>query len=119
MHVISSNLHSVMNSLYAKASLLEKVHYHDLEELAEILSQEKNEGLREEVRKNALKHGMYEIDDHSGTNITVQIFDCEKIDPHYLPKEIDWVKSPGELCPLILVMDYAFGEQAYETMDEY
>jgi hypothetical protein len=118
VHVISSNLHSVMNSLYAKAALHEKVHYHDLEELAEILSQEKNGPLREEVRKYALKNGMYEIDDHSGTNISVQIFDCENIDPHYLPKEIDWVKSPDKLCPLILVMDYAFGEQAYETMDE-
>ena len=51
----------------------------------------------------------------SGTNIDVQIFDTAKI---------DWAKSSfpkaniGDKKPVLIVMDYAFGEQAYETIDE-
>jgi hypothetical protein len=57
------------------------------------------------------------IEDTSGTNIDVQIFDTSKIDF----SKID-IKANEEFLksekPVILVMDYAFGEQAYETIDE-
>lgn len=117
VHIISSNLHSVMNTFYAKAALREKTTFDDLEELAEKLSHEGNQALRKQVRDYALKNGMYELDDHSGTNISVQIFDMEHVDRTMLPREILW-KESEEPIPLIIVMDYAFGEQAYETMDE-
>jgi hypothetical protein len=56
------------------------------------------------------------IDDKSGTNIDVQVIDTAKVDFKYnstltSPKE-------AENSPVIIVMDYAFGEQAYETIDE-
>ena len=63
----------------------------------------------------ALKHGMIALDDTSGTNIGVQIFDLEKMDVQLLPKKSG--PNAYKTTPLIIVMDYAFGEQAYETLD--
>jgi hypothetical protein len=60
---------------------------------------------------------MYQLEDTSGMNISVQIFDTEKITTFPPEIKIDKEKIKTEK-PVILVMDYAFGEQAYETMDE-
>ena len=54
------------------------------------------------------------IKDSSGTNIDVQIFDSSKID--FSHTEINRETSTSD--PVVIVMDYAFGEQAYETIDE-
>lgn len=118
-HVISANLHSVMNSLYAKAALKKRRKSQSLDDLAEALSQPKNDVLRTEVIAYARRHGMTQIDDVSGTNISVQIIDTGRLPVQELPAEIDidadYVQKEK---PVILVMDYAFGEQAYEIMDE-
>ena len=53
----------------------------------------------------------------SGTYIDVQIFDTAKIDFSKTDIEVS-KKSEDSEKPVIFVMDYAFGEQAYETMDE-
>jgi hypothetical protein len=55
------------------------------------------------------------IKDDSGTNINVQVIDTEKIDFDLTTYSI---KNSNKEKPVIIVMDYAFGEQAYETMDE-
>jgi hypothetical protein len=118
VHLISANLHSVMNILYAKAALKSKIKGRSLEDIAELLSNDENESWRDLVHNFALKNGMVEIDDISGTNITVQIFDCKKIDKSQIPSELTWQEKDDNSCPILIVMDYAFGEQAYETMDE-
>jgi hypothetical protein len=56
------------------------------------------------------------ITDASGTNIDVQIFDTDKLNDSSLYNGT--IESSIETKPVIMVMDYAFGEQAYETMDE-
>lgn len=109
-HIISSNLHSVMNCFYAKAAL--KKNNHSFEELTERLSKDSN--LAKQVHAYALKAGMVELHDKSGTNVSVQIFDCSKINQKDLPVEIPQLNKDA----VIVVMDYAFGEQAYECMDE-
>lgn len=119
LHIISANLHSVMNSLFAKVALEGKVQFDSLESLAGKLSMDSNKSLRNQVKNYALKNGMYELDDHSGTNISVQLFDTTQIDCTKLPTEIQWQSEQIETeQPVLLVMDYAFGEQAFETMDE-
>ncbi len=119
LHIISANLHSVMNSLYAKAALGKKIKYSSLEDLANQLSLEKNKKLEKQIQAFASKNGMTQIADASGTNIETQLFDTAKIDLSLLPKELKWTKSKIlKEKPVILVMDYAFGEQAFETMDE-
>lgn len=117
IHIISANLHSVMNSLYAPHIF--KTKKKSLEEIARDLSLPENDSLRKKVVAYARKKGMYELEDNSGTNITVQIFDTSQIALQNLSTEIKWdVNYLENQKPLILVMDYAFGEQAYETLDE-
>lgn len=119
LHIISANQHSVMNSFFAKAALYKQLHKEELEEYALELSLSENGTLRNTVTDYALRNGMLQVDDTSGTNISVQIFDTARIDPAMLPEEIQWDADYVEATkPVILVMDYAFGEQAYETMDE-
>lgn len=115
IHIISANMHSVMNSLFARAALVKESKGKTNLELYEVLSDSNNNELREKVEKMAFNSGMTFIEDTSGANINVQIFDTEN-----LPSEIynPAGEAPAEGRPVIVVMDYAFGEQAYETMDE-
>ncbi len=116
IHIISANLHSVMNTLYAHKVLNSKSQFGSIEDIAEELSKSGNKAKRELVRKYALKNGMVELHDNNGTNISVQIFDCSKIDAKSLAPEIGTVSNLDK--KVIIVMDYAFGQQAFETMDE-
>ncbi|GAB4416033.1 MAG: hypothetical protein OHK0039_25100 [Bacteroidia bacterium] len=120
LHLISANLHSVMNTLFAFPALRKLPNLPDrLEDLALLLSRPENQTLRERVSEYAGRHGMYRLDDPSGTNISVQIFDTLHLHNDRMPPEVshDLAYIRREK-PVLIVMDYAFGEQAYETMDE-
>ena len=117
IHVISANMHSVMNSLFVPQALKTKGTKKDVYDVYETLGKKENEALRNKVSKTALQHGMIYIKDSSGTNIDVQIFDTEKID--FSKSDINFGESfSASEKPVLFVMDYAFGEQAYETIDE-
>ncbi|MFZ9002818.1 MAG: DUF6909 family protein [Robiginitalea sp.] len=116
IHIISSNMHSVQNSLYAQNALKKEFPKGGLLEIYETLSQAKNQKLQDKVSGMARKNGMIEIDDTSGANIDVQIFDLARVTGDVCCYEIPGV--PDHEKPVILVMDYAFGEQAYECIDE-
>lgn len=105
IHIISSNMHSVLNVLYAKRALNYKKE--DDFELYRQLSNDKELKNRKKVLAYAIKHGLIEVNDSSGANIDVQIIDTNFTSTQEKDK-----------APVIVVMDYAFGEQAYETMDE-
>ena len=115
IHIISANMHSVMNSIFATHVLEPKFKGKSDFDIFEELSKQGANDVRDKVEEFAIKHGMISLPDQSGTNIDVQIFDTSKI---------DWIKSAfpnakvGKENPVIIVMDYAFGEQAYETIDE-
>lgn len=116
IHVVSANLHSVMNSFYA-VSCIQKKKKLDFDTLIKKLSID--DKLSKRVHEYALKNGMTEIFDKTGTNIGVQVFDCSKLDVDTLPDSIRNGKKPkGMKKKVIVLMDYAFGEQAYECMDE-
>ena len=114
IHIISANLHSVMNTLHAPKALKTLCAKHDIFTVYDHLSKGENEFLRNKVKQTALKEGMIYIQDTSGTNIDVQIFDTSKID--FSNSETATKLSSNE--SVLIVMDYAFGEQAYETIDE-
>lgn len=116
IHIISANMHSVMNCLYGQAAI-PTFNNKSFLNIAEDLSDPSSTNLRQKVKKHALKNGMVEINDVFGTNIPIQIFDTSVIKADTLTEEITFVKPQSEY-PVIVVMDYAFGEQAYETMDE-
>jgi len=117
IHIISANMHSVMNSIFAPQSLKSLLAKKDIFQIYQDLSHKDNEALRNKVEKQALQNGMIYIPDTSGTNIDVQIFDISKTDIKTMDLKAnkDFISTEK---PIILVMDYAFGEQAYETMDE-
>ena len=111
IHIISANMHSVMNTLYSPLALTTEFKKHTAMEIYEMLSDSENSLLRKKVMKYASENGLIYIKDTSGTNINVQIIDTAKL-PTNLSVEANEDK------PVIIVMDYAFGEQAFETMDE-
>ncbi|MFK7813228.1 MAG: hypothetical protein AB8B59_12080 [Maribacter sp.] len=117
IHIISANMHSVMNSLFARKALAKEFPESDSLEIYEALSSSGNQALRNKVETMAIKNGMISIDDVSGTNIDVQVFDMAKIGKGACCYELD-ERLPDNQKPVIFVMDYAFGEQAYETIDE-
>jgi len=114
LHIISANMHSVMNTLYTPSALKTELKKKKPLEIYEALSNSENGDLRSKVMKAALDNGMTFLEDKSGTNIDVQIFDTAKLNGKYGA----WDIKTEEEAPVIIVMDYAFGEQAYETMDE-
>ena len=118
IHIISANMHSVMNTIYAPKAIKALMVKKDIFEVYEALSNDENETLRNKVTTEALKNGMLYIEDTSGTNINVQIFDTSTIDFSFSDLNIDFEYIKSEK-PVIFVMDYAFGEQAYETIDEF
>ena len=117
IHIISANMHSVMNTLYAFNALKPNSQKQDIFTVYQSLSKNENKLLRNKVTKEALQKGMIYIEDTSGTNIDVQIFDTTKFDTSKMDIKISET-SLKQNKPVILVMDYAFGEQAYETIDE-
>lgn len=115
IHIISANMHSVMNSIFAKKVLKTTFKGKSDFEIFEELSKSTANGSRSKVEEEAIKQGMISLPETVGTNIDVQIFDTAKI---------DWATSAfpeayfPDQKPVLIVMDYAFGEQAYETVDE-
>ncbi|MGI9545173.1 MAG: DUF6909 family protein, partial [Cyclobacteriaceae bacterium] len=120
LHVVSANLHGILNSLFAFGALKKMPGgWKSIEATALELSKAKNQELNQKVRDYAESKGVHFIDDPSGTNISVQIIDTSQLDVKNLAPELGldeaFIKKEQ---PVILVMDYAFGEQAYELMDE-
>ncbi len=116
LHIISANMHSVMNSIYAPIILTKEVKEYKGLALFELLSDDESDSLRKKVKEQASKKGLIYVKDTSGTNINVQIIDTAKID---FSKATYTLKNSAKgKEPVIIVMDYAFGEQAFETMDE-
>ena len=115
IHIISANMHSVMNSIYAKNALPEEAKKHQDFDLFRLLSTTDSKALQQKVKEFATENGLISVDDTSGTNIDVQIIDTNKINFDVFSFE---KKDSLDENPVILVMDYDFGEQAFETMDE-
>lgn len=115
IHIISANLHSVMNYLFAKQTLKDTYPNQSKMEAFQFLSSPDNREFHEKIKQEAKQYGMDEIKDTSGTNIDVQIFDLSKINTN---KSFFGKTSEVAKDHVLIVMDYAFGEQAFECMDE-
>ena len=104
IHLISANCHSFLNSLYAEEALGDLAK--DLTFFGQFTGDENNQ---QKVQRFATKHGFIGVSDNSGSNVHAQIIDTDKINS----KKYAFPKGT-----ILLVFDYAFGEQAYELMDE-
>ncbi len=117
LHIISANMHSVLNLLYGYGAVKDEEKKKDTEELYNFIQDMSDEeGL---IKDFAAKHGFYELPDKSGAQIDCQLIDTSMlesvdfhpamaVDKHYVLNE----------KPVLLIMDYAFGTQAFEAMDE-
>lgn len=116
LHIISADMHSIVNLLYGYAAFKDDTSEDtdiNLYEFIKTIMDRHNE-----VIDYARNHGFYEIPDQSGTHI-----DCQIIDTAYLesvtfhPEVAIDISRLRTSNPVLLVMDYAFGTQAFEAMD--
>lgn len=112
LHIISANMHSVKNMLYANDALSKKPTKSVDYKLYEEISNKKS--LQEKILTHSQNAGLIYIDDKSGSNIDVQIIDLAKTDLTNTP----FAGINFQADDVLMVFDYAFGEQAYEIMDE-
>jgi len=117
VHVISANLHSVVNVLYAFAALKGGSGKKQSTDIYGFFS-----GLKEKKEKiiaYARKHGLHWLPDRSGANIDCQLIDVSKLGAIKMHPDIDIDRSCfASDKPVLLVMDYAFGVQAFELMEQ-
>lgn len=135
LHIISANLHSVVNLLYgygAMKSLKMPVNSRSLissKDIGESTEQaiESSEiysfctSLRDksaQIVEFAKTRGLYILPDQSGANIDCQIIDTALFSDMEFHPELDIDVKLLDAKPLILVMDYAFGAQAFEVMEQ-
>lgn len=117
LHIISANLHSVVNLVYGYAAVKDKKEKElgkDLYTFIQHISDKE-----EQVKIFASKHGFYEMVDESGAQTNFQIIDTSKLKSVGLHPAIKLKTNiVVKQKPVLLVMDYAFGYQAFELMDE-
>ena len=112
MNIISANMHSVKNMIFANDALKRPCKTETDYSLYEEISNNKN--LQDRILDYALSQGMIYIKDESGCNIDVQIIDLKKVSLKNTP----FSKFNFSSEDILIVFDYAFGEQAFEIMDE-
>ncbi|MBW3468476.1 DUF6909 family protein [Arthrospiribacter ruber] len=116
LHIVSANLHSFMNTIYGHQALGLKS-FEEVEKVAMDISIQAKGSKAKEILAYAHENGFIEVNDDSGTNIHVQLFDTAQMSESTIIEGIKIPEDPKKK-PVILVMDYAFGEQAYECFDE-
>jgi hypothetical protein len=116
LHIISSNLHSVVNLLYGYAAFGSSMDKKLINDLYTFVHELKNKS--KEIKEYARKHGFHEVPDKSGAHVDCQIMDTAMLNLEELHPDlrID-VEAVKDQKPVILVMDYAFGTQAFELID--
>jgi len=118
LHIISANLHSVVNLIYGYAAVNACANQPAAatDELYGFIQCLRDQS--DDILTFAKKHGLCELPDRSGTHIDCQIIDTARLDGVTLHPHLKLDLSVGEKDkPVILVMDYAFGAQAFEIMD--
>lgn len=120
LHIISANLHSVSNLLYGHAATATAACKNNIEitenglySFIQCIREQ-----RDDTLNYAKKHGFYELPDRSGTHIDCQIIDTAQLEsvPFHPELKVDISRLKDEK-PVIILMDYAFGAQAFEVMD--
>ncbi len=116
IHVISANMHSVRNLLYGPGALAEAQEAVP-DDIYAMVKELRN--MEETIAAYARRHGFLFQDDESGSAIDVNIIDLSRIEQDQIHPSLkidyDFIK---ENKPVLIVIDYAFGTQAFDIMDE-
>jgi len=117
LHIISANMHSIKNTLYAYDYVKKSHKGKTGNDLYQFITDIRPE--EDKITVFAEKQGLFEKRDQSGANIDFQIIDTSLLDSLEMHPQISFDKSFIKTeKPVILVIDYAFGDQAFEVMDE-
>jgi hypothetical protein len=117
LHIISANLHSVVNLIYGYHAVISAEKKPCDRNLYEFILDVLDKG--EQIRAFAGTHGFVEIEDSSGAQTNIQIIDTSELTAIDFHPGIKINNSPLlNEKPVLLIMDYAFGLQAFELMDE-
>ncbi|SDP10135.1 DUF6909 family protein [Desulforhopalus singaporensis] len=116
VHIISANMHSIRNLLYG-AGTLAGINEDIPDDIYDMVRKVRDKEY--EIRNFAKQHGFVFVEDKSGSNIDANIIDLATIDESWVHPALTLdYHAIGKQKPLVVVMDYAFGNQAYEIMDE-
>ena len=116
IHIISANLHSVANLLYGFAAINKNKTMSIEDDLYRFIPQIRT--ISEEIEAYGEAHGLATVCDRSGTHIDCQIIDSARFASlPFHPKISIALPESDQEKPVILVMDYAFGTQAFELME--
>ena len=117
IHIISANLHSVVNLIYGHGATCTSTGGDAETDILSFVHQIRRQ--KDQVLAYARDHGLYEVPDTVGTHIDCQIIDTARLSEVPLHPTLTFfpLDDPAK-SPVILVMDYAFGTQAFEVMDE-
>jgi len=116
LHIVSANLHSIRNILYGYAAAKQSgidVNDNDLYQTIDNLRNHDDV-----IRAFADQHGFEMLSDIPDIQLECQLIDTKYlIDIPFHPKLSIQKDEFEENPPLIFVMDYAFGTQAFDTFD--
>jgi len=116
VHIISANLHSIRNLLYGYAAARDSdisVDETDIYKTIEILRNKD-----QLIREYALNHGFYELQDNANIMVDAQLIDSKYFkEMAFHPLLNINTSNFNAHSPILFVMDYAFGTQAFDTFD--
>ena len=116
IHVVSANMHSMVNLLYG-AGFLHENNVEVSDNLYGMIGSIRE--LDADIYEYAADHGFSYLQDTSESNIDAMVIDTAHIKKSFLHNSIhcDFEKLHSD-PPVIVVIDYAFGVQAFDIMDE-
>jgi len=116
VHIVSANMHSVINLLYGFTAIEENKTLSFEDDLYQFIQQIRTIG--DEIKVCGQAHGLTTVHDRSGTHIDCQIIDSAQFKSLTVHPEISIaLPESDQKKPVIIVMDYAFGAQAFELME--
>lgn len=116
VHLISANMHSMRNLIYGPGTLvgLGKTVPTDIYEMVRAVRDNNSD-----VENFATDNGFIFHEDVSGSTIDVNIIDLSRLDQKNIHPSLKIDLSlVEEKQPILIVIDYAFGTQAFDIMDE-
>jgi len=116
LHIISANLHSVVNLLYGPAAIASGGETAEVGEVVDMVCHLIEHKI--DVCPVGAKAGLHLLPDSAGTHVNCQIIDTARLNPDAVHPDLTIPTfDQTVLKPVILVMDYAFGVQAFELME--
>jgi hypothetical protein len=116
LHIISANLHSVINLLYGQAALKAADNRTKTGSVVDMVRDILEK--KADVCAAGACAGLTLLPDEAGTHVACQIIDTALLDPTAAHPDLNLAPLRDSAArPIILVMDYAFGVQAFELME--